>query len=80
MITAPAFIRGALVTDHLIAFGGRGGEAEFLAPDPMTIVERLPLRDPSALRDLYTLTFDEIVDYLAELGKSLTHNVLSAIS
>lgn len=70
-IIAPAIIRGQVITDNLVSFGGRGGEMEFLSPDPATIVERLPLRNPGEMRKLYTLTIDEIIDYLAELGTQL---------
>jgi hypothetical protein len=70
-IVAPAIIRGEIITDNLIGFGGRGGEMEFLSPDPATIVDRLPLRDPAEMRKLYTLTIDEIIDFLVELGRAL---------
>src|SRR5207302_4116236 len=46
-------------------------EMEFLSPDPSTIVDRLPLRNPAEMRKLYTLTIDEIIDYLVELGSAL---------
>jgi hypothetical protein len=68
---ARSVIRGQFVTDNLVSFGGRDGEAEFLAPDPMSIVDRLPLTNPGAIRDLYTLTMDDIIDYLVELGEQL---------
>jgi hypothetical protein len=70
-IVAPAVIRGEVIDDNLVSFGGRGGEMEFLSPDPATLADRLPLRDPSEMRKLYTLTIDEIIDYLVELGTAL---------
>ncbi|MCY4426398.1 MAG: hypothetical protein OXC05_05140 [Halieaceae bacterium] len=70
-ITGAAFIRGEIYSDSLVTFGGRGGDASFLAPDPMSLLDHLPLRDPGALRDLYELKFDDIVDYLVELGEGL---------
>jgi hypothetical protein len=70
-IVAPAVIRGQIITDDLVSFGGRGGDMEFLSPDPDTIIDRLPLRNPAQMRKLYTLTIDEIIDYLVELGASL---------
>lgn len=69
--TIPAFIRGELITDNLVEFGGRGGDATFLAPDPMTIIDRLPLKNPGMMADLYELSLDEIIDFLAEVGKRL---------
>jgi hypothetical protein len=75
-IIAPAVIRGQVIAEDLIGFGGRGGEMEFLSPDPMTLLDRLPLRDPGQMRRLYTLTIDDIIDYLVELGQALdlAHN------
>jgi hypothetical protein len=70
-IVAPAIIRGQIITDNLVSFGGRGSEMEFLSPDPDTIVDRLPLRNPAEMRKLYTLTIDEIIDFLVELGTVL---------
>jgi hypothetical protein len=71
-VVAPAFVRGETIDTDLVSFGGRGGDAEFSAPDPATLLGRLPLRDPTALRDVHDLPFDEIVDYLAEVGRHLT--------
>ena len=31
--TVPLFLRGELITDDLVSFGTRGGDAEFQAPD-----------------------------------------------
>lgn len=70
-VVAPAIIRGEIITDNLVSFGGRGGDMEFLSPDPAAIVDRLPLRNPAEMRKLYTLTIDEIIDFLVELGSAL---------
>ena len=70
-LIVPTFIRGNTIEQNLIRFGGRAGDASFLSPDPMTIIDRLPLANPGDLRDLYAITFDEIVDYLVELGTRL---------
>ncbi|HLY54971.1 MAG TPA: acyl-CoA reductase [Stellaceae bacterium] len=69
--TAPAIIRGKLITENLVRFGGRDGASSFESPDPASLIDRLPLKDPGALLDLYGLSFDEIVDYLVELGSWL---------
>ena len=71
MMIAPCAIRGRLITDDLVSFGGRGGAAQFKAPDPAKIVSRLPLRNPGDIRSLYALKIEEIIDYLVELGKVL---------
>jgi len=69
-VLAPAFVRGSTIAEGLVTFGGRGSGV-FSAPDPMALVDRLPLADPGGLRDVHALRFDEIVDYLAELGRRL---------
>ena len=68
---APMVIRGQIVSDDLIEVGGRGGDLTFLTPDAARHVDRLALRNPSMMADLYTLSFDDILDYLAELGRRL---------
>lgn len=67
----PASIRGETVDEQLIGFPGRGGLASFAAPDPRTLLARLPLREPQGLRDLQELPFEEIVGALAALGRQL---------
>jgi hypothetical protein len=66
-----AIIRGKVYDSDLIEFGGRGGDITFLAPDPHTLVGQLPLGSPSKLEDLYRLSFEDILDYLEELGMLL---------
>ena len=69
-----AVIRGKVIETDLVEFGGRGGDITFLAPDPKKIIDLLPLGSPSKMDDLYQLTFDQILDYLEELGKLLDIN------
>jgi Acyl-CoA reductase (LuxC) len=66
-----AVIRGEVIESDLIEFGGRGEGSNFLAPDPHKIVDRLPLGSPARMEDLYELTFEQILDYLEELGSRL---------
>src|SRR3546814_16877200 len=54
-----------------IDHGGRRGGVRFQAPDISKYVAKLPLRTPSLMADLYTLSFEDILDYLVELGKRL---------
>lgn len=68
---APMIIRGQVITDNLIEVGGRGGDLSFLTPDANKYIDRLPLGNPAQLADLYTLSFDEILDYAVELGQRL---------
>ncbi len=66
-----AVIRGKVIDTDLVEFGGRGGDVKFLAPDPHKIVDSLALGSPTKMADLYELTFDQILDYLGELGDRL---------
>jgi len=66
-----AVIRGHIIDNDLVEFGGRGGDLAFLAPDPQKIVGLLPLGSPSKLDDLYQLSFEDILDYLEALGSRL---------
>ncbi|MFM5930487.1 MAG: acyl-CoA reductase [Novosphingobium sp.] len=66
-----AVLRGQVIDSNLIEFGGRGGDSVFLAPDPQSIASRIPLSSPRLMEDLYDLTFDQILDYLGELGSRL---------
>lgn len=72
--SAPAasmVIRGVVYTDELIEVGGRGGDLTFRTPNAHRYLDRLPLEDPGQLADLYALSFDDIVEYLDELGNHL---------
>jgi hypothetical protein len=67
----PLFIRGRLVADDWVEFGGRGHDTGFVAPDPHKYVEQLPLSSPMAMQDLYDISFEDILDVLEELGNNL---------
>ena len=69
-----AVIRGRVIESDLIEFGGRGGDITFLAPDPHSIIGQLPLGSATRMQDLYDLSFDQILDYLEELGQRLDIN------
>ena len=67
----PLFIRGELIEDDWVEFGGRHTGGAFSAPDPRKYVDRLPLASPMALADLQAVSFSEIADVLDELGRAL---------
>ncbi|MCW2794996.1 acyl-CoA reductase [Nocardioides sp.] len=69
--TVPLFLRGEVITDDLVSFGTRSGGSEFEAPDMTKYVDRLPLRSPMEMADLYDVGFDEILDVLQALGDAL---------
>ncbi len=71
---AHTVIRGEVIDSDLIEYPGRGDVMTFMAPDPRKLVDRLPLASPGHLADLYDLRFDDILDYLEELGKRLDIN------
>ena len=52
-----------------IAFGGRGGSAEFTTPDVKAHLKKLVLTTPSALADLHGQSFEEILDFLSALAQ-----------
>ncbi|MEZ5734754.1 MAG: acyl-CoA reductase [Novosphingobium sp.] len=64
-----AVLRGKVVETDLIEFGGRGGDITFLAPDPHKIADQIPIASPRLMEDLYDISFEDILDYLAELGE-----------
>jgi hypothetical protein len=68
---APLVIRGRIIQDDLVEHGGRGGDLRFLAPDARKYLEQLPLGHGGKLADLYALSFDDILDYLDQLGQRL---------
>jgi hypothetical protein len=68
---ANLIIRGKIYSDHLIEVGGRGGDITFLTPDVRHYIDQLPLGNPVKLADLYTLKFQDILDYLEEVGRKL---------
>jgi len=68
---APLIIRGKIIDEADVEYGGRNPQTRFRTADLSKYIGELPLSTPSSLADLYTVSFDEIVDYLDELGKRL---------
>ncbi|HLY57640.1 MAG TPA: hypothetical protein VKS60_18900, partial [Stellaceae bacterium] len=66
----PLILRGEVIEESMVEFGGRGGGVSFRAPDVGQYLGRLPAR-PSSLGDLYSISFEQILDYLEELGRRL---------
>src|SRR5690554_3305746 len=67
----PLIIRGKVIEDADLEFGGRGNAVAFTTPDVKKHLASLPLARPSDLADLHALPFEEILDYLEELGSKL---------
>lgn len=68
----PLIIRGKVIEGADVQFGGRRGGVAFSTPDLGRHLDELTLRAPSMMADLYTLSLEQIVDYLVELGQHLT--------
>lgn len=68
----PLIIRGEVIEDYSVEYGGRQQGSQFRSANPVDYIERIVLNKPSAMADLYSLSIDEIADYLARLGERLT--------
>jgi hypothetical protein len=64
----PLIIRGRIIADPDLEFGGRRGAAAFVTADVKRHLAELPLSVPSRLAELHTMPFEEILDYLDQLG------------
>jgi hypothetical protein len=69
----PLIIRGRVIEGAELEHGGRGGGVRFTTPDLAAHIGDLPLSAPSALADLYELSFEDILDYLEQLGDRLSY-------
>ncbi|WP_340317356.1 acyl-CoA reductase [Rhizorhabdus argentea] len=67
----PLIIRGKVIEAYDVEFGGRGGATSFTTPSAYKYANDLVLSRPSAMSDLYAISFVDILDYLEELGARL---------
>jgi len=65
-LVIPLILRGEIIEDNLKSYGTRGSTT-FLAPDLSRYLDRLALKTPVDLQDLYALSLDEIIEYFGEL-------------
>jgi hypothetical protein len=70
-IIVPLIIRGEVIQDNLVTYPGRHGGVTFSTPDVRRYIDRIPLGNPSDLGDYYTLSLDQILDFLEALGQRL---------
>ena len=68
----PIIARGRIITQYSQSFGGRYGTATFITPDCNKYLHSIVQTNPSALKALYNLSIDEILDFLHDLGQCLT--------
>ena len=71
VFTVPLVLRGELIDDASLEFGGRRGGVRFKTPDISQHLAKVTLSTPSRMADLYALSLDDILDFLAELGQRL---------
>lgn len=69
--TIPLIIRGEVFDEPQREFALRQGAGVFHAPDVFQYIDQLRLSSPSAMADIQSVPFDEILDVLAELGHAL---------
>lgn len=67
----PLIIRGEVIAENFVEFDARGGELCFLTPDVSRYIDRIPLANPRTMAEMYELSFDDVVAYLADLAAAL---------
>jgi hypothetical protein len=67
----PLVLRGSVHFEHLREYEARRGGAVFATPDVSRFASELTASGPASLADLYALTFEDILQYLEELGRHL---------
>ncbi len=67
----PLVIRGKLIEDYSVEYGGRQVGSRFRSANAADYIDEIVMTRPSGMADLYSLTIDEIADYLVRLGKRL---------
>lgn len=71
----PLIVRGEIIDGDLVEHVARGGELVFRTPDVSRYIDALVLKDPLALRDLYALSLDDVIDYLGALAPLLDYRI-----
>jgi Acyl-CoA reductase (LuxC) len=67
----PLIIRGEVIEDYEVEHHDRSLGRSFLTPNVAKYADRMVAKSAAALNDLYTISFDEICEYLGELGRRL---------
>jgi hypothetical protein len=66
----PLILRGKVIESDLRAYKMRTSGDQYLAPDLKPHLDKLPT-SAASLRDLHTISIDEIIDFLADVGANL---------
>jgi hypothetical protein len=67
----PLIIRGQIIDECDVEYGGRSGGLHFSAPDVSKHLDRLLDDRASRLDDLYDIPLEEILDFLGRVGSKL---------
>jgi Acyl-CoA reductase (LuxC) len=68
----PLIIRGKVIEDYEVTHVDRSaGGRSFVTPNPQKYINQIVSESPAILSDLYAIRFDDIVDFLVELGTRL---------
>jgi hypothetical protein len=69
-VDIPLIIRGQIIETDMQRFDARSGGVDFRAPDLTKHLAKLPTSAQS-LRDLYQISLDDIIDFMAEVAARL---------
>src|ERR1700677_4720728 len=69
-VDIPLIIRGQIIETDLLQFAGRADGVAFRAPDLTRHLAKLPTSAQS-LKDLYQVSLDDIIDFMAEVAARL---------
>lgn len=69
--SVPLIVRGRVIEDDELEFGGRRGGLRFCTPDIRKHLASLTLTTPSAMADVHSISFADTLDFFAELGARL---------
>jgi hypothetical protein len=67
----PLIIRGRIINDADLTFGGRHGGMSFTTPDVKKHLAALTVSSPASLADLQNLKSEDVVSYFAQLAEHL---------
>jgi hypothetical protein len=67
----PLVIRGQVIDDFSARFSARRGEIGFRTADAAQYLDRIVLRNPIGMQDLYRIPMSDILDFLDELSRRL---------
>lgn len=70
----PLIVRGKIIEDFSQSFGGRQDGSQFKSADANQYLSNIVADKPSDIADLYSISFDDIVDYLERLGQRVSLN------